>query len=328
MGEIFGAVGSIASASISAGAQKEATEMQINALNRQREFVYNQLDPSVIGKQSKEADVQRAKDRLALQSVIDPELSKQRYASQAAITKQLNDITSGKSPSDLVAAQAAKEAMAPDGMAASKQALIDAALQEIAQGATLPPDIQAEIVQTGLEKSGQVTGGPGNTGFGGQILRTLVGHAGLQLRQQRLEQAKGLLGQAQNLEQSRAQILGTLFPNLSTVAQNNLKASEGVLDQSNKMVPEAGLGGSDVANIWLARVGATNQLAQSAADAAARGGQAQAQIWNNGLGQAIGYGSQALPSTSTAYNWAKNNVFSGGDDAGVTSGLSALGILG
>jgi hypothetical protein len=327
MGEIFTAAGSIASASIAANAQEEATKMQIDALQKQRDFVYNQLDPSVVGGAAKAADVQRAKDRLALQATVDPELLNQRYASEKSITKQLQDLTSGTSNSQKVADRATAEALAPDALAPGKKALIDAALQEIQAGATLPPDIQNELMQSGLEKSGSVTGGPGGTGFGQQILRTVVGNAGLQLRQQRLEQAKGLLGQAQNLEASRAQILGTLFPNLNTVAQNNLKATSGVLDQSNKMVPEAGLGGSDIANIWLARVGATNQLAQSAADAAARGATASAQTWNNGMGQAIGYGAKALPSTSDFFKNTFSNSGGGSPSDADISDFVNLGII-
>ncbi len=314
MGEIFTAAGNIASSAIAANAQKEATQMQIDALNKQRDFVFQQLDPSVIGGQAKAADVQRAQDRLALQAKVDPALLDQRYASEKAITKQLTDLTSGTSNSQKVADQATAEALAPNALAPGKQALIDAALKEIAAGATLPPDLQNELVQSGLEKSGRVTGtAGGGSGLGGNILRTMVGNAGLQLRQQRLEQAKGLLGQAANLEQSRAQILGTLFPNLNTVAQNNLKATQGVLQQSNSMVPEAGLGGSDIANIWLARVGATNQLAQSAADAASRGAQAQGQIWSQGLGNAIGYGAKALPTTSDFFKSAATNSPSDAD---------------
>lgn len=309
MSEIFGAVGSIAGAAISASAQKEATQMQIDALERQKEFVYNQLNPNAVGGAAKSADVARAKNRLALQSELDPELLKQRYASQAAISKQLSDITGGNAPGDQVAAQATAEALAGrENADAAKNALIDAAMQEIQAGATIPPDLQNELIQSGLEKSGRVTGGAGGTGFGGQILHNLVGQAGLQLRQQRLESAKGLLGQAQNLEQSRASILGTLFPNLNQAAAGKLGATQSVLAQANQMVPEAGLGGSDIANIWLARVGATNQLAQSAADAAARGATAQAQIFQQGLGQAVGYGAKALPTTGAAYNWAQNLV--------------------
>lgn len=307
MSDIFGAAGSIASSAISAGAMKDATQMQIDALNKQKQFTFDQLDPSKIGAAATAADKERAQNRLALQGIVDPKLLEERYKAEGAVGAQLDKLTNGTSASDQIGNQAVKEAMAGQGAAGQgKQALIDAALKEINAGASLPPDLQAELVKSGLEKSGNVTHTAGGTGLGGSIIHNLVGSAGLQLRQQRLATASNLLGQAQNLEQSRAQILGTLFPNLNTVAQNNLKASQGVLQQSNTMVPEAGLGGSDIANIWLARVGATNQLAQSAADAAARGATSQAQIWNTGIGNAIGYGTRALPTTSSALDYFKS----------------------
>lgn len=303
MSEIFGAIGSVAAAGISAAAVKDATAAQIKALEKQRQFVYSELDPNKIGGAAKSADVQRAQDRLALQGVIDPELLKQRYASQAATGKLLEDITGGASAADRVAAQATEEALAgAPRMNEAKAALIDAALKELHAGATLPPDVQAELVQTGLQKSGRVTGGAGGTGVGRQLLTTLVGERGLALQKERQERAAGLLGQAQNLEQSRASILGTLFPNLGTQQVSKLGAAQAAFAQANQAVPEAGLGGSDVANLWLARVGATNTLAQSAADAAARGGMSQALLLNEGVGQAIGYGAKALPTTKSFYN--------------------------
>lgn len=303
MSEIFGAIGSVAAAGISAAAVKDATATQIKALEKQRKFVYEELDPGKVGAAAKGADVQRAQDRLALQAVIDPQLLEQRYAAQAASGQLLQDITGGASAADRVAAQATEEALAgAPRMDEAKAALIDAALKELHAGATLPPDVQAELVQTGLQKSGRVTGGAGGTGVGRQLLTTLVGERGLALQKERQERAAGLLGQAQNLEQSRASILGTLFPNLGTQQMNKLGAAQATFAQANQAVPEAGLGGSDVANLWLARVGATNQLAQSAADAAARGGMSQAFLLNEGVGKAVGYGAKALPTTKSFYN--------------------------
>src|SRR5690349_5361475 len=86
MSEIFGAVGSIASASIQAGAIKDATQMQIDALNKQRQFVYDQLDPSKIGGAASAQDVQNAQNRLALQALTDPTLLAQRYKSESQIS--------------------------------------------------------------------------------------------------------------------------------------------------------------------------------------------------------------------------------------------------
>lgn len=319
LGGIFGAAGSIIGASIAADAQEEATKTQIKALEKQRRFVYDELDPSKIGGAALKADTERAQNQLALQAVVDPELLRQRYAAQAGISAQLQDIIGGESAADRVARQATEEAMGGAGVAAqAKQQLIDAALKELSLGATLPPDIQAELVQTGLQKSGKATGGAGGTGFGGQVLTTQLGSAGIALQKQRQDQAIGLLGQAQNLENSRAGILSSLFPNLQNAAAGKLGAAQNVLAQSSALAPEAGLTGSSIANIWLARVGATNQLAQQAADAAARGGYAQAQTLSAGIGGASAALAPVLSSaTGSAYNWLKGIV---GDDLGGGSG--------
>lgn len=323
MGEIFGAVGSIASASIQAGAIKDATQMQIDALNRQREFVYSELEPGKISDLATAQDTQRAKDRLALQAIVDPTSLANRYSSQEAIARQLGIL--GQAPGEVGAVAAEEAIKGIPGMEEGKKRLVDAALQELSLGATLPPDVQAELVKAGLEQSGMTTGAASPKGFGGTILRQVLGTAGLALRQKRQEQAAGLLGQAQNLESERQRILGTLFPNLSAVQLNTLKGTQDVLAQSNQMVPEAGLGGTDIANLWLARVGATNQLAQSAADAAARGGMAQAQAWQQGLGAAIPYAANALPSTKSTWNWLSSgsqpSSMSAADQADVWSSL-------
>lgn len=319
MSEIFGAAGQVASAAISAGAIKDATKMQLDALNQQRQFVFDQLDPNKVGGYASQADTDRAKNRLALQGIIDPEALKQRYASESKISSELANIGAD---SGEVAGVAAREAVA--GVPKLKEArdrLIDQALKELDAGATLPPDVQNEIVRTGLERAGQTSGAASAKGFGGQILRKVLGTAGLDLQTQRQQKAVALTNAAQDLETKRQAILGTLFPNLSTVQLNNLKGAQSVLAQSNQMVPESGLGGTDIANLWLSRVGATNQLAQSAADAAARGGMAQAQVWNQGLGAAVNYGASALPSTKSAWT----SLFSGG---GGGSGGAAADIAG
>lgn len=229
-----------------------------------------------------------------------------RYASEAAQGKILSDITGGETNADKVAAQATNEALTGNAkMDEAKAALIDAALKELHAGATLPPDVQAELVQTGLQKSGKVTGGAGGSGVGGQLLTTLVGERGLALQKDRQERAAGLLGQAQNLEQSRASILGSLFPNLQSQDLNKFSAADTAFKTAYASAPEAGLTGESVANIWLARVGATNQLAQASADAAAKGGFAQAQLLNSGIGQGLNYvagKNSSLPTTQSLYN--------------------------
>jgi hypothetical protein len=330
MGEIFTAAGNVAAASISAGAVKEATQAQINALQRQKEFVYNELQPEKIGAQATQADVERVKNRLALQASTDPALLATRYAAQQNILQGVQGLNTGNA--DVVAQQAAQEALAGSSgdTNIAKQKLIDAALKEIDAGASLPNDLQAELVKAGLERSGMVTRGASPGGVGGTIARQLIGSAGLQLQKERQGRAAALTQAAQGLETQRASLLGSLFPALKQTQLANLGGAQSAFGTANTAVPEAGLGGSDIANIWLARVGATNQLAQSAADAAARGGLANAQIWNNALGSATNAIGSTLPKTN--YGSLFGNIFSspggktGISDADVDAYSSAFGV--
>lgn len=318
MGEIFTAAGQVAAAAMQAAALREATQMQIDALERQRQYVYANLDPSVIGAQAYQGDVNRALQQRTLQGMIDPALLNQRYASETAISDSLSKIGE---ESGRVSKQAADEALrGTPGMDLVKQKLVDQALQELEMGATLPPDVQAEFMKAGLEKSGMTTGSASGQGVGGQILRTILGTEGLKLKAQRQEQAAKLATSAQNLEASRQNILQSLFPRLNEVQLQNLGGQQSVLSQSNAMMPEAGLSGHDVANIWLARVGATNQLAQSAANAAASAAQQSGQIWAGAIGGATRAAGSAAPSWNTVSGW-----FGGGGGGGGSGNAMDLG---
>lgn len=284
-GSLFGAAGSIIGGAMQASAMEDATEAQIKALEKQRQFVYDQLDPAKIAKAAGKADVTRAKDRLRLQGQTDPELLRQRYESQKQISDMMFGLTGGAD--DRVADVAANEAIrGTPGLDEVKAKLIDSAMEELNAGATLPSDVQSELVQAGLERTGQMSGAATTEGFGNEILRKLLGGAAIQLKADRQKRATALSQAAQDMDVKRQAILGSLFPALTAQKTSKLGATQNVLSEANRMVPEAGLGGSDIANLWLARVGATNQLAQGAADAAARGGMGQATAWGNAIGGA------------------------------------------
>jgi hypothetical protein len=300
LGNILGFVGQIAGSAIQASASKDVTQMQLDAIKKQQQLVYNSLDPSVIGGQATTADIQRAQQQLALQGQIDPALLQTRYAAEGGIKSQLDQILASNAPADRVARLAAETALAPTpGLSDVKNKLVDAALADLKAGATLPPDVEAQIVQHGLEQSGMVTGKATAQGVGGTMLRTLFGNEGIRLQAQREAQAATLANSAQQLDTARSQVLGSLFPNLTAQQTAKLAATGGAFGASQAAVPQAGLSGTDIANIWMARVGATNQLTQSAASAASQGAQAQASIWGN----AIGGATRAAPG---AYSDIKN----------------------
>lgn len=102
----------------------------------------------------------RAKAQRALQAILDPELARTRLAATAGIEQQLAGLTTGAG--DVLAGQAAQEALAATGgFDELKQRLIDTALMELDAGATLPQDVQAELVKAGLERGARATGGAG-----------------------------------------------------------------------------------------------------------------------------------------------------------------------
>jgi len=284
-GALFGAAGSIIGGAMQANAIEDATNAQIKALERQREWVFQQLDPKKIGAKARAADVARAKARLELQGVIDPMLLQQRYDAQKAISDRLAGLTGDAS--DQVAAVAAQEAIrGVPGLDDIKARLIDSAMSELNAGATLPPDVQAELMQAGLERTGQMSGSATAGGPGGNILRELIGTAALKLKSDRQTRATQLAQAAQDMDAKRQAILGSLFPSLAAQSLSKLGATQGILTQSNAMRPESGLGGSDIANLWLARVGATNKLDQRIADIGASGTMGAAEQWGRAIGGA------------------------------------------
>jgi hypothetical protein len=298
--------------------KKKATEAQIKALEKQRKFVYDELNPTKVNAAATAADVENAKARLALQATTDPALLQARYQAENDLANQAGNITSGAG--DAVANQAAAEALQSGGdFDALKKRLIDTALTEIDAGASLPNDLQAELVKAGLERGSQLTGSAATQGLGGQATRKFVGEAGIALQAQRQGRAAALGEAAQNLEARRASILGSLFPSLKQTQLSNLQATSGVVGLSEALKPKAGLTGEDIANLWLGRVGATSQLSGRAADAAGALGPALAQIYNQGIGGATNaIAGAGIPSSFAS---ALGNLFSGPRSAsGYTTG--------
>jgi len=300
-GGIIGAVGSIAGSAIQASAQKKIMQMQLDSIKKQQEFVYNELNPTKINAQASEADRQRAQARLRLQGKVDPAALAARYAGEQKVLEGVQGV--GQASSDQLAAMAASETAANAGQfEAVKAKMIDQAMTELDAGATLPPDVQAELVKAGLERSGSVSGAAGSPGFGGNIIRKLIGQEALKLQADRQARAQQLSTTAQNLDTARANIIGSLFPRLQQQQMGNITMGQSGVSLSEALKPDAGLSGTDIANLWLARVGATNQLAGQArnAEAVAMGNIANA--WQSGItGAATGLGNAFAPQPQNPY---------------------------
>lgn len=296
---LFSAAGSIAGAAISAKAQKEATKLQLKAIEKQQKFIFDQLEPGKLSSAAEAQDVARAKAQRALQGILDPELARSRLAATAGIEQQLAGLQTGAG--DIVAQQAAQEALGAGGnFDELKQRLIDTALAELDMGAQLPQDVQAELVKAGLERGSQSTGGAGGGpgGLAGQETRRLIGQEGIKLQADRQARAAVLGQAAQELESRRAAILGSLFPALKQSQLSNLQATQDAFTTINTATPEPGLSGKDLTNIWLQRVGAVGGLMGKAGDVTGANAQALGSIWSKALGTATGALAKAgIPSS-------------------------------
>jgi hypothetical protein len=320
-GGIFGAVGSVVGAVIAGDAAKKATQMQSQAIDEAKGLVGSGLSPDTVQGIATRADTQHANQQLALLKQINPSLYQALQTGSAGVAAQAGGFGAG-SESSAVANQAATEALQGDKTKEGQQQLIDAALTQLKAGATLPPDVEAQLVQAGLESSGMVTQSASGRGVGGQQLRTILGTAGIQLQQQRQQQAAGLLTQAQGLQTARQNILQSLFPRLTQNQLGQLQGSESAYGTAAGATPQAGLGGSQIANVWLSRVGALNQLGLQGAGVRAAGELAQGQIWGNAIGSAIsGIGSMGGGSTPQVNYGSLGNLTAGSAGGGGNSAL-------
>jgi hypothetical protein len=301
----------------------------MRAIKQQRAYLFANLDPEKMQPAILAADQARAKNQLALQAQIDPNLAKGRTMAEQNMVDELakNGVQAGK-----VADEAVREATTGPQAYESKGALIDAAMEQLKAGATLPPDVQAELVQSGLEASGMATGRSTAQGMGGTMLRTILGQAGVNLQMRRQQQAEQLLAGASNLETQRQGVLNTLFPNLSALQTQNLQRDAGVFGASQSAMPNAGMTGTDVANIWLARVGAANSLTQQQGNVQSANALAQGNIFSSQMGsagvnlnQAIDLGKKIWPTgTTPATNYTAGD-YSGGPGGTVQPSGGSVG---
>jgi hypothetical protein len=286
-------MGDIVSGFMSADAASDASDKQTAIMKMAQANIQSQMDPALVNQQALTADQERAKNQLALQAQIDPALAAQRPLAEQVLSGQLGQL--GKASSDQVAQAAAQQALAQTpGAQAGSAALVAAANQNLAAGATLPPDVQAQLMQSGLEQTGAVQGAATARGAGGTILQQVLGTGGLQLQQQRQQQAASLLTSASNLDAQRSQVLGNLFPRLQQQQMGNIGAASGILQQSNSMLPQAGLSGADVANVWLQRVGAVNSLTNQMGSVVGAGALAAGQARAKATGSAVNTGLSLL----------------------------------
>jgi len=326
---LLGGAGNLASSLKAASAIRKSAATQTKAIKEIQKTTARDLDPALLQEKALAADQVRARNQQALMAEIFPGLA----AAQTGAQAKLGEFTSqlGQSDSDRLAAVAAAEAEKPTpGLQAGKEALIKAALKDLQAGATLPPELQAELMQSGLQQSSAVTGGaagsgPKGGGAASSILSRVLGSAGINLQQQRQAQAAQLLSSAGNLDAQRQQILQGLFPRLQQQQMGNLSAASGVFALGQNAAPQAGMSGSQTVSSWLARVGALNQLStqmyQTKANNYLAEQAAKASAWGSVVSAGQGGGGQTGYQLS-GYQQPNTGGGAGGGGSDMVSGIA------
>jgi hypothetical protein len=245
-----------------------------------------------------------------LQSQLDPNLFSARYAAEQKLLDTINGPDQGQEVANQLMAEIGTE---DPSITLVKQKLLDSAIDELDAGASLPPDVQAELVKAGLERAGTIGAGSNSRGLAGQETRRLIGKEALELKKTRQNQAMSMTDAADTLANRRYQLLAGVFPNLKALQTENINQSSKVMGLSEEMLPEAGLSGTNLVNLLMARVGASNALTAQGGDAMANLGKA--------LGTAYGnmYGGIAGAASSVDWGGAAKNVWGKmGGTAGTT----------
>lgn len=296
--------GQIAAGRAAGAAAGDATTYQLQALEKIKGYLEQHLDPEKLAGISAAQDKARAKASLDLQREVDPGMAQVRQAAQAKVLASITGLEG--SAANRLASQAASLAAAEASNPATKalqEKFLSRANEELDLGTTLPSDLQAELVQAGLQRAGAVTGSAGaGSGVGRNIATQLFGQAALQLRAQRQATAQALSNSAQQLQQSRLSLLSGLFPALKQNQLADLGAASGAFQVADAAVPKAGMGGNDLVNLYLAKIGAITQNTQDVGKIAGQGTLAAGQAAGQVLGGAAAAGSTssvALPDYSS-----------------------------
>lgn len=290
IGGIFGAAGAVAGAKIQADALKDATKAQEKALAEQIKRLES-IDPQALQAQATIQDIARRANSLLAQQQVDPALAAIRRAGAEGV---LAETQAGPGAAEALADTLFQEVQTADPkLQALKQQLLDQAKAELDAGAELPPDFQAELVRTGLERSGASGFGVTGAGVTGTSIRKLLGTEAIALQKQRQEQATKLAGAAQDIENARVNILGSVFPKIKDLQTANFAKQQTALQIGEAGLPSVGLSGQDITNIELSKKNVQNQLASQKGDIAGQSALAKGQIFN----QLIGTGTKLATST-------------------------------
>lgn len=254
----------VATAVVSKNASDKAADAQKKGIQQQNQLL-GSLKPEKLDTIAQKYDKQRARNRLEFQKEIDPELAALRQKSKEQLLEQAVKPEETQKSNQLATTLFNEVKEQDPRIEALKQSLITGAEKDLAAGATLPPEFQAELVRAGLNQGGQAGIGYDKNTIGGGVARVL-GAAGLQLQRARTQEAEELVTTAQGLTNARVNILATVFPKLRDLESVNRQDALTNFQVANNAIPEVGLTGREAVNAEISRKRGKAGLIQQGAD--------------------------------------------------------------
>lgn len=168
-----------------------------------------------------------------------------------------------------------------------------AAREDLALGSSLPADYQAELTRLGLEEAGGAGVGFDRSGAVTQKLGTMIGKAGVDLRQQRMNTAQNAAQLGESVRSNRASILQGLINSQQGIRAFDTSQAASAINLARQETPVVGMSGQDVLNLDIANIAAKNKRLRELANLKAQNAQSAA---NERIGyfQAFNQGSQTF----------------------------------
>jgi hypothetical protein len=252
MGYAIGSAASIAERFTDEKAMREAYAFMRDGLREQRKALKEDYDLERISGLVQQYDKGYLDRRVSLMKEYEPDL----YAAGQVARKDI--LAQAQTPvSALESTRTAKQLFKENidqnpELAKLKENVIARANDVLALGGNLPAEYQAELVRAGVGGAAQAGIKP-QAGTVGGVVSKVLGSEGERLRQARTMEASKLADTAQQMTESRAKILGSIFPTIQSAEREGLARSASIFGLTEAATPASstGLTGREVLNLDL-----------------------------------------------------------------------------
>jgi len=289
MGQVLSGGSSVVTGLIEKDAADRAYQTQKKGIQRQEALLKDEYDPNRINVLVNKYDKGFLQKRLELQKELDPELAQLRQRGKESLLSELGQDNSTRQSQQVANALFNENVKPNEAQERLKDKLFSEANAELQAGATLPPELQAELVRAGVSGAAGSGFAIDKNAIGGTVAHA-IGSEAVRLKQLRQNQAMQLGQAASGLQDARARILQSIFPTVQTAEQVAAARGATAFAIGNENLPSGGLTGREAASFDIQGKEGGRQLVGQRFDAKAQKTLRDAAFLNNAIGQISSFG--------------------------------------